>query len=250
MKKRTVDLLNVWIFDTREEMGKAAGISAEKAILEAIAKKGEARVIFAAAPSQNEILATLVESKVIDWSKVVAFHMDEYMGLAPNATQRFSQFLQRGIFEKLPFKKIHLLSGTMEDCAAYEALLKEAAIDLVCLGIGENGHLAFNDPPVADFSDPVWVKPVELDSICRTQQVNDGCFESIEKVPTHAVTLTIPALLSAEKMVCVVPGPTKSQAVRATLEGEVSVSCPASILRRHPQSELYLDREAYQDVVD
>lgn len=250
MKESSVDLLKIWVFDTRKEMGEAAGLSAEKAIIEAIAKKGEARVIFAAAPSQKEILETLANSKMIDWSKVIAFHMDEYIGLAPGAPQRFSQFLQQEIFAKVPLKKVHLLSGEMEDCDSYGQLLKEAPIDLVCLGIGENGHLAFNDPPVANFEDPLWVKPVELDLVCRTQQVNDGCFESIEKVPTHAITLTIPALLSAEKMVCVVPGPTKAWAVRETLKGEISESCPASILRRHPKSELYLDCEAYRDVRD
>jgi glucosamine-6-phosphate deaminase len=130
------------------------------------------------------------------------------------------------------------------ECARYRDLLEEAPIDLVCLGIGENGHLAFNDPPVADFDDPEWVKPVELDLLCRQQQVNDGCFPALDDVPRTALTLTIPALLSARAVVGAVPGPRKAQAVRDTLKGPISTACPASILRTHPNAALYLDKES------
>lgn len=248
MKLRKVDSMEVKIYDTRGEMGKEAGKAASDKIKRVIAEKGEARVIFAAAPSQNEVLAALVADIEIDWQKVIGFHMDEYLGISEDAPQRFSQFLKRSIFEKVNFKEVHLLTGKEEDCDTYEKLLKEKPIDLVCLGIGENGHLAFNDPPVANFKDSNWVKVVKLDEICRTQQVNDGCFVSLDQVPTHAITLTIPALMSGKAMICTVPGSTKAKAIQCTLEGPISESCPASILRTHESCILYVDREAYQNV--
>ena len=248
MKYRERDFLKVHILENRTVMGKYAGRTASEAIKRAIADKGEARVIFAAAPSQNEVLAYLVSDSQIDWTKVVAFHMDEYIGLAPGAPQRFSRFLKTHLFDLVPLKAVHLLHGEVGDCDAYAERLKEKPIDVVCLGIGENGHLAFNDPPVADFSDPAWVKMVELDQICRAQQVNDGCFQTLDDVPTHAVTLTIPALFSGGELICTVPGKTKRIAIRDALLGPISTKCPASILRTHPNCHLYVDQEGYEDV--
>ena len=194
--------------------------------------------------SKNEFLASLVKENRIDWSRINAFHMDEYIGLEEDAPQRFGHFLKESIFGKVPFKQVNYINGKAlpsEECARYEALLKQYPADIVCLGIGENGHIAFNDPHVADFKDPQAVKVVDLDQACRQQLVNDGCFQSINEVPTHAYTLTIPALLSADYMYCIVPGESKANAVYHTLYGEISITCPASVLRTKDNVTLYLD---------
>ena len=155
--------------------------------------------------------------------------------------------LEQHLFSKVPFGAVHRIPGqgsAEEICRAYAAALAEAPVDIVCLGIGVNGHIAFNDPPVALFDDPLDVKQVKLDEICRQQQVDDGCFATLAEVPRRAVTLTIPRLLAADALFCVVPGAQKRDAVRAALEGPVNTACPASILRRHPRVRLYLDQEA------
>ena len=236
------------IYRNRQEMGKAAGTAAGEKLRELLALKDEVNVIFAAAPSQNEMLEVLVSFPGIDWTRVNGFHMDEYTGLPSDAPQGFGNFLRERIFEKLPFKNVYYLNGNAADlsaeCARYEKLLEEHPVDLVCMGIGENGHIAFNDPPVADFDDPALVKPVALDEICRNQQVHDGCFATLDDVPTHALTLTVPALMHAAQVFCVVPAATKARAVRDTLLGDIRTACPASILRRHPAATLYLDADS------
>ena len=237
--------MNTEIFATRREMGLAAGSAAADFLRRTLLEQETARVIFAAAPSQNETLATLREAEGIDWSRVVAFHMDEYIGLAVAAPQRFSTFLKERLFDRLPFRMAHLIEPEGPDpLEGYERLLKAAPIDLVCLGIGENGHIAFNDPPVANFADPVWVKIVDLDDACRRQQVNDGCFPTFDAVPKHAMTLTIPALLAGKRLICSVPGPTKRQAVIRTLNDPISTECPATILRNHEACTLFLDKDS------
>ncbi len=240
-----VDALRVEVYVSRAEMGLAAAHDA-LAILETAQHNHIApRAIFAAAPSQNELLAGLREGRRVHWPTVHAFHMDEYLGLPGDAPQSFGRFLRERLFGRLPFGSVAYLDGQAQDavdeCARYAALLRAAPIDLVCAGIGENGHMAFNDPPVADFADPEGVKVVELDAICRQQQVNDGAFAALEQVPTHAMTLTMPSLLAARRIVCVVPGPTKAAAVRTALSDPISTACPASILRRHAGAVLYLD---------
>jgi glucosamine-6-phosphate deaminase len=172
--------------------------------------------------------------------------MDEYLGLPTDAPQRFGTWLKRAIFERLPFGAVHLIEPDDDPEAtadAYAAKLAEAPIDIVCCGIGANSHLAFNDPP-ADFNDAKAVKRVELDDTCRQQQVDDECFASLDKVPTHALTLTIPRLLAAERIFCCVPGPLKRAAVKRTLEGPIDGKCPASALRLHTNWRLYLDHES------
>lgn len=225
-------------------MGRAAAAAAANALNEAIAANGEARVILASAPSQNELLQHLLAAP-IDWSRVTIFHMDEYVGLGADHPASFRSYQQQHVLSRIKPRAFHGIRGEAPDaeaeCRRYAALLAEAPIDVVCLGVGENGHLAFNDPPVADFADPVLVKVVELDEVCRQQQVNDGCFPTLDAVPRHAITLTIPALLGGRELFCVVPGPRKAAAVRATLRGSIDTSCPASILRRHPRARLYLD---------
>ena len=248
MKHITKDLLDVQIYETREEMGTAAAREIKACILSLLSEKESIRMIFAAAPSQNEVLASLAGDAEIPWERVDAFHMDEYIGLDADAPQGFGNFLKRSIFGLAPFKSVSYIDITATDadaeCERYGALLKQAPIDIVVLGIGENGHIAFNDPPVADFNDARAVKPVVLDEICRNQQVNDGCFACLADVPKTAITLTVPTLFSGKHLFCIVPAKTKANAVRATLTDEISERCPATVLRRHASAVLYLDADS------
>jgi len=241
----SVDSLAVEIHGTRAELGQAAARAAAGHLRAILARQGSARVIFACAPSQDEFLAALAAEPGVAWKNVTAFHMDEYVGLRATDPASFRDYLRAQLSTKVNIGCIHEIAGDAADsgaeCLRYGALLQAAPIDLVCLGIGENGHVAFNDPPVADFNDPAWVKVVELDSQCREQHVNDGCFPSLNRVPRQALTLTVPALMSAARLVCVVPGQRKAPAVAATLQGPISTACPASVLRTHQGAKLYLD---------
>jgi glucosamine-6-phosphate deaminase len=248
LKKFKVEKLNVQILKNRMEMGWVAARETAKMMKKFLAGKPEISMIFAAAPSQNEFLAELIKQPDLDWTRVIAFHMDEYIGIPEGAPQRFGTFLKNAIFDQLPFRQTHFLNGSATNLQAefdrYSALLKKHPVDITCMGIGENGHLAFNDPPVADFQDSALVKVVELDDICRQQQVNDGCFPAFDAVPTQAMTLTIPALLQARWISCVVPAKSKARAVKATLTDKISTDCPASILRTHDAANLYLDPDS------
>src|SRR5690625_1785147 len=242
------DELKYYVCSTRDEMGKLAANLASKHIKKLLAEKEEIRVIFASAPSQDETLHYLTNDQEMDWSRIVGFHMDEYIGLPTNSDQWFKNYLEKNILEKVVMKQFHFIDGTAdpeEEMERYAQLLNEQPIDIVCLGIGENGHIAFNDPPVADFQDPKTIKRVELDQKSRQQQVNDGCFPSIQDVPTHALTLTIPALTATSAMICTVPGPTKKEAVSNVLNGEIDISCPATIMRKHHNAYLIMDSEAF-----
>ena len=247
MKSETVEKLTVKIYNTCAEIGKAAAEDAARRINAIIADKGEANIVFAAAPSQNELLKGLLESN-IDWSKVRGFHQDEYVGITDKEPAGFGNFLRRAIFDKVNFKELHYMlcdeSATEAKCEEYTDLLRKHPIDLIFLGFGENGHMAFNDPAVADFNDPKMIKVVALDDVCRQQQVNDGCFATIDDVPTHAMTLTVPTLVRAPYLFCIVPAKTKARAVYETLNGSVDEHCPASILRTHENAVLYLDNES------
>ncbi len=236
------------IFSNREQLGRKAADDIQRKINELLAVQPQVRMIFAAAPSQNEVLKHLVESTSIPWNKLVAFHMDEYIGLHNDAPQLFANFLTEKLFSRVQFKEVHLIDGknTMDECERYGKLISAAPIDIVCLGIGENGHIAFNDPPVADFEDPELMKKVELDSVCRQQQVNDGCFQQFDEVPEYAYTLTIPALMSGRHLFCVVPGPSKKEAVHQTLNHpEISTEWPSTILRKHKSCTFYFDKDSY-----
>lgn len=228
-------------------MGTAAGREVATVIKRLLENQKRVRMVFAAAPSQNEFLNVLASDKEIDWSRITAFHMDEYIGLSSEAPQRFGTFLKNRLFNIVQPGEVHLIDGSnaLEECRRYSGLITESPIDIVCLGIGENGHIAFNDPPVANFADPEIVKVVELEEACRRQQVNDGCFPDLSEVPTHALTLTIPALMAGKHLFCMVPGATKHEAVRQTLTGPIAEDCPASILRTHPDCRLYLDKDSY-----
>lgn len=249
VKELRIQNIKVEIYKDRVELGKAAAAFTVDIIRELLAEKKEINMVFAAAPSQNEFLEALVNMHRVEWNRIRAFHLDEYLGLPPDAPQRFSRFLRERIFGRVPFLEVHYIDpggeNTPEEiCARYRRLLDAYPIDIACIGIGENGHIAFNDPPVADFDDPCKVKVVRLDEVCRMQQVNDGCFESLDQVPTHAVTMTIPAIMSARFIVCVVPGEKKSKAVYQALRGDITNSCPASILRTHPNVRLFLDKDS------
>ena len=248
VKTEQVDKLNVKVYQTREEMGRAAAEEAAAAIRAAIAAKGEINMIFAAAPSQNEFLAHLIADKSIDFTKINAFHMDEYIGLPADAPQGFGNFLRERLFDRVPFKTVNTIDSTAADpeadCRRYAALRQAHPCAIGCMGIGENGHIAFNDPHVAEFGDKAAVKVVALDETCRQQQVNDGCFARLDDVPTHALTLTIPTLTAPEAVFCIVPAKTKANAVYATLRGGITEACPASILRRHANATLYCDADS------
>ncbi|MDB5010668.1 MAG: Glucosamine-6-phosphate deaminase [Mucilaginibacter sp.] len=247
MKEVIKDKLNVKISATRTLMGELAAKAVSEKINELLDTKQFVNMIFAAAPSQNEFLEALI-TKDVDWTRVNAFHMDEYLNLNANAPQGFGNFLRDRLFNKVQFRTVHYLNGNAQDakeeCLRYSAMLDHYKTDIVCMGIGENTHLAFNDPHVADFNDPVLVKVVDLDEQCRVQQVNDGCFNTVEEVPTHALTLTIPALFKSTYAYCMVPGEKKAKAVYHTLNENISEEYPSTILRKHPNAILFIDEKS------
>ena len=247
MKAFVKDRLTVRILKNREEMGRCAAREIAAEMRRLLTRKDEINMIFAAAPSQDETLAALTEEEGIDWGRVNAFHMDEYVGLPKGAPQSFAAYLTDHLFSRVPFRSVHLIDPSEDpdrEAERYAALLSAFPVDITVLGIGENGHIAFNDPGVADFSDPFLVKKVPLDPVCRTQQVHDGCFPSLGDVPEYALTLTVPALTRAEAMFCSVPASTKAEAVYRTVTEPISEECPASILRTHPHAVLYCDPDS------
>ena len=252
MQTKKIEKLPVKIFETREEMGVDAANHAAEIINKAIAENGVANVVFAAAPSQNDLLENLLKQD-IDWSKVRAFHQDEYIGIDDKEPAGFGNFLNRAIFDKVNFKEKHYLLCEADKaeakCEEYSKLLTDYPIDLILLGIGENGHLAFNDPAVADFNDPKMIKVVELDDVCRQQQVNDGCFATLNDVPKQAMSLTMSFIMSVPHAVCVVPTIRKAEAVYNALYGPVTTACPASILRNHNDAVLYLDKDSASKII-
>ena len=241
------DEITVKVFDNRANMGVAASKEAAGWINEALKEKEEVNIIFAAAPSQNDFLASLIKEDV-DWTRVNAFHMDEYIGLTEDAPQGFANFLRRAIFDLVPFKNVYCLNGQNPDpeaeCKRYTELLLSNPVDIIFMGIGENGHIAFNDPGVAKFDDPETVKIAKLDEVCRNQQVNDGCFASIDLVPTHAYTLTVPIMMSVPKMMLVVPTALKAKAIHDTVLGPVDEMVPASVVRTHKGGAVLYTDEA------
>jgi glucosamine-6-phosphate deaminase len=210
--------------------------------------QGHAAAILASAASQVKFLDALARLPGLDWSRITLFHMDEYLGISSEHPASFRRFMRERVENRIRPHRFHYLEGdTLEpvnECERYASLLRAQPIDLCVLGIGENGHIAFNDPPVADFQDPLWVKLVKLDEPCRRQQVGEGAFPNFEAVPQYAFSLTIPALCSARKLLCVVPEKRKAEAVKAALQGPISTVCPASILRQQPHATLFLDADS------
>jgi glucosamine-6-phosphate deaminase len=235
---------------SRQAMAEAAAADVAERLRTLLASKPLVRMVFAAAPSQAEMLRVLQDAPGIDWWRLHVFNMDEYIGLPADHPAAFGPWLRRHFFDHVPLGSVQLIEpGATPELTSvrYAGLLAAGPIDIVCLGIGANGHIAFNDPPVADFTDPLDVKVVELDAACRQQQVDEDCFASIDLVPTHAITLTIPRLMAASQLICTAPGAIKRQAVHDTLHGLVTTACPASILRTHPNCTLYLDKESNPD---
>ena len=244
-----VDALSTHIYASNDALGTAAASAAADIIQDAIAERGVAAIIIATGNSQLSFLRALRTVAAIDWSRFIIFHMDEYIDLPEGHPASFPTFLHRHLLDHIPapaaFYPVMARAGQIEaDCAEYAALLRSFPADLCAMGIGENGHIAFNDPPFAEFDDPVLVKVVRLDQVSRMQQVGEGHFGGLDEVPTHAITLTIPALLGAERVLCIVPEGRKAEAVYQTLNGPISESCPASIMRQNAHVHLYLDADA------
>lgn len=248
MREFKVDQLNVHVCANRAAMGRESAIVVSGRINEILGQQEYINIVFAAAPSQNEFLAAIRTQTRVDWRRINAFHMDEYIGLPRDAPQSFGSFLKEKLFGWMPFNSVNYINWNATDlqaeCERYTQLLSQYPPDIVCMGIGENGHIAFNDPHVADFNDPLQVKVVELDPECRQQQVNDGCFGNLAQVPARALTLTVPALMAGKYIYCMVPGKNKAKAVDRTLNVEIDEQCPASALRRHPNALLFLDKES------
>lgn len=240
--------LRVRICPSNEQLGHEAAEVAAGVVRQAVEERGTANVMLATGNSQLTFLNAMRSRTDMPWQAVTIFHMDEYLGLPPGHDASFPAFLRRLLLDRVPVGAFYPVPGHASDqvlaCAGYETLLRAHPLDLCVMGIGENGHLAFNDPPLARFDDPQWVKVIELDQRSRTQQVNEGHFGSLDQVPTHAITATIPALLSARQVLCLVPELRKAPAVAQTLEGPIAPSCPASILRRCPHAQLFLDRDS------
>ena len=247
MREINKDKLIAKIYSGRPELGAAAAEILTAKISELLKTKEYINIIFASAPSQNEFLAELL-NKNIEWNRINAFHMDEYIGLHPDASQGFGNFLKDRLFTKVNCHEVNYLNGNATDpqdeCKRYSDLLIKYPTDIVCLGIGENTHLAFNDPHVADFNDPLIVKVVDLDQDCRFQQVNDGCFATIDDVPTHALTITMPALFKSTCAYAIVPGKFKANAIYHTLSSDISELYPSTILRRHNHAVLFIDEDS------
>ncbi len=246
-----IDLLKVEIFDEISEMGMASANFVEQKINAAIADKGVAHMILATGTSQFSFLKAL-KQKDIEWKRVIVFHLDEYKGISDQHPASFRKYLRERILDDVNPKKVFLLNGDSNDAKKiireYSEALENHPIDIACIGIGENGHIAFNDPPVADFDDPKKVKIVDLDEDCRNQQLGEGWFPTLEEVPKQAFTLTIPTILSAKSISCVVPDKRKSKAVKNALQAQISTACPATILRTHPDVKLFLDKEAALEI--
>jgi len=240
-----VDHLNVSVYENREALGMAAALSAQACLQAAIRDRGVAHIILATGNSQLDFLHALCKLPDINWRKVTVYHMDEYLGIDASHPASFPLFLQQHFLQYVDVGTFHPVPNKPADieqaCRDYEALLRKQPIDMVAMGFGENGHLAFNDPPFADFDDPHWVKVVELDDVSRNQQVGEGHFATLDDVPKQAITLTIPALLAPDNILCIVPESRKAKAVSACLKQPVSDQRPGSVLRTVNHARLYLE---------
>ncbi|HOV78113.1 MAG TPA: glucosamine-6-phosphate deaminase [Sedimentisphaerales bacterium] len=237
--------MNKYIYRNKKEAGAAAANSAAQAIRRAIRNKGQANIILATGASQFEMLEHLVASQGIDWLKVVMFHLDEYIGLGADHPASFRKYLQERFVDLVtPLKAAYFVRGDAEDpaeeCRRLGVLISANPIDVACLGIGENGHLAFNDPP-ADFETEEAYLTVQLDEQCRKQQLGEGWFPRFEDVPSRAISMSIRQILKSKQLVVTVPDMRKARAVKNAIEGPVTPQCPASILQQHPNCSIFLD---------
>jgi glucosamine-6-phosphate deaminase len=242
------DQLEVSVYPDNQTLGQAAAEAASAIIREAVAARGTANVILATGNSQLTFLRSMRLLHGFPWNAVNVFHMDEYLNLPPGHSASFPRFLGKHLLDHVEVAAFFPVPGHANDveaaCQGYDLLLKAYPADVCCLGIGENGHLAFNDPPNVDFEDVRWVRVVELAQASRRQQVNEGHFASLDETPTHAITLTVPALLAARNVLAIVPEARKAEAVRRSLREPISEDCPASILRRTAHARLFLDQDS------
>ena len=245
---RAIDGATVHVLADVAALARAAADEALSVMQAAVASRGTAHVMFATGNSQLAFVQALVhETPGVPWGDTVVFHMDEYVGVGPDHPAGFQRWIRERIVEPARPKAAYYVEGlgdTEAECRRYSGLLRHYPLDLCCLGVGENGHLAFNDPPVADFADPRDVKVVELEEACRLQQVHEGHFPGLEDVPAHALTVTIPALLRAGRVLAVVPEARKAEPVAAALTGPISAACPASALRTITHADIYLERDS------
>jgi len=242
------DALPVRIYTSQDEMARDAAHLAHDHLVQVLGGQAAVACILATGNSQIRFLERLIALGGIDWSRITLFHMDEYLGIEATHKASFRRYMRERVEARVKPRKFHYIEGDallpLNECKRYAELLTAQPIDLCCLGVGENGHLAFNDPPVADLNDPYKVKIVKLDEPCRQQQVGEGHFPDLKAVPQYAITLTIPMLCSARKMLCVAPEKRKAYAVKDMLAGPIDTACPASVLRRQPNAVLFLDADS------
>ncbi|BAZ06431.1 glucosamine-6-phosphate deaminase [Calothrix sp. NIES-3974] len=247
-RKFRVDSLWVQVYNSEAEMAEDAADIAAKYLGEVLQQNRTARLMLATGNSQLKFLDALISNSNLDWSKIECFQLDEYLGLSSDHAASFRRYLRDRISSRVTPKAFHYIEGDtlepLKECDRYSRLLQEQPIDLCLLGIGDNGHLAFNDPDVADFRDPHTVKLVRLDDINRKQQVVTAYFSDVSRVPQYAFTVTIPVICAAKKIICLAPGQRKTEIIQYMLEAKISEKCPASILRQQPQATLFLDTEA------
>ena len=248
VKTFQIDALPVRVYAREADLAQDVAGIVHQHLRETLAAQGSAACILATGNSQIKFLEALIALGGVDWSRVTLFHMDEYLGIDAGHKASFRRYMRERVESRVHPKTFHYLDGDVllpfDECARYTKLLQAQPIDLCCLGVGENGHLAFNDPSVANFQDPHQVKLVKLDDACRMQQVGEGHFPNLDAVPQYAFTLTIPALCSAKKMICVAPEKRKARAVRDALRGPVSPACPASVLRTQPHATFFIDEDS------
>ena len=243
-----VDKARVNVYQSKQDTSEAAALEAVTLLRGALAKRGAARMIVGTGNSQDDLVHALVQAPGVDWSRMEVFHMDEYVGMSAEHPASFRRWLKTHLVDIVHPGKAHYLQGDAADlsqeCERYAALLHSAPIDICFIGFGENGHIAFNDPGVADFHDPFAVKRVTMDELCRRQQVGEGHFPTLEAMPKEALTLTCPELLRAEHLICTVPDLRKAEAVKNALTGPITEACPSSLVRTHPAVAIYLDADS------
>lgn len=240
-----IDALQVQIFNSEVELAQDVAEIVKKHLQHTLQQKDSVALLLATGNSQMKFLDALIALGGVDWSRITCFHLDEYLGISADNSASFRHYLRERVEMRVSPKEFHYIEGDaiqpLVECDRYTKLLQAQPIDLCCLGVGENGHLAFNDPAVADFNDPFTLKLVKLDTVNREQQVNTGYFSSLESVPQYAFTVTLPMICSAKKIICLAPGKRKAKIVKQMLEGDITTDCPASILRTQQQATLFLD---------
>jgi glucosamine-6-phosphate deaminase len=243
-----IEIMEKFIYKTRPEMAAAAAAQATEAIKQAIEERDQANIILATGTSQIEMLGNLVETSRVDWPKVTMFHLDEYIALGADHPASFRKFLQERFVDKVPgLRAVYFVNGNADEpqneCQRISSIIAAHPIDVSLIGIGENGHLAFNDPP-ADFETEEPFIIVELDERCRKQQLGEGWFETLEQVPRRAISMSIRQIMKSDCLIVTVPDKRKAEAVKDALEGKVTPMCPASILQQHDNCKIFLDVEA------